>query len=140
MEAWLLMRQGYEPRVPESWDEYVAALRQLHTMFACYLECREARLAEAEAWLLVQQHLATKRLTRDGGMRERPMKRLLKAKDEVDRLRGRVDRGRERLERFEHLVTSSLGVRGVVDDARRRELSRLSQMIEGALADYDVRR
>lgn len=139
MAAWAAMRRSYRPFVPDTWDEYVTTVRQAQTMFASYLECREARLAEAEAWLAIQQHLASKRLTKDGGMRERPMKRLLKAKDEVDRLRGRVERGRERLDRFEGVVADSMQRRGVIDDALREELRRLVHLIEGTADDHRVR-
>lgn len=129
------MRRAFVPCMPETWEEYVAALRRLHIMFACYLECREARLAEAEAWLSVQQHLASKRLAKDGSMRDRPMKRLLKAKDEVDRLRGRVDRGRERLTRFEDVVASSRRKRRIINEGMLEELRRLSQLVDGGVDD-----
>lgn len=125
------MRRSYEPSAPVTWDEYVTALGRLHTMFASYLECREARLAEAEAWLAVQAHVASTNLKGDGSMRGRSMAKLLKAKDEVDRLRGRTERGRERLSRFKQLVEKSLASRGVVDDNRRNELWRMSQLVGG---------
>lgn len=131
MAAWLAMRRAFVPCMPETWEEYVAALRRLHIMFACYLECREARLAEAEAWLAVQQHLSTRRLAKDGSIRDRPMKKLLKAKEEVDRLRGRVDRGRIRLTRFEDVVASARWQRRTINEAMLEDLRKLSQLVDG---------